>query len=248
MYFLAIGAALAAAQVAVPAQSDASRIVVNGYGSVKHPPNVATLSYQVRREGQTSDEAVKALVTSSAAIEKGLRGIDRSLELHSDEVRVQSVRGSGCDESSYNNEKIHLSVGACAIVGYRATQGFDLRTARVDDAGTMVGLAARQGATSPSLQDFSLASSDEARRQAIADAMADAQAKALAIAQASGGRLGSILSVSLDGAQSRDSLNQLPSLESPAPVGERDEPIRVSLKPEPVNTTARVTVSYALQR
>jgi uncharacterized protein YggE len=225
---------------------DMPRIVVQGYGSVKTPPNVAKFTYVARGEGRTSDDAVSTLAKRSAEIERALRSIDPSLDLHSDSVTIQTVRGSDCKEDRYE-ETVHLSTGACATVGYVATQDFDARTSRVRDAGTFVGLAGRHGATNPRIEAFDLVDERGAKRAAIDAALKDAQAKAEAVAAGSHSRVGGVLAVSLDGATNEDLLNALPASQLGLRASaERDEPIPVSVDPKPVETTARVTVSYAI--
>lgn len=239
-------AALAAAQgVHASEPNEVSKIVVEGSGSVKSPPNVANISYDVQGEGQTSDQAVGALVAKSAAIESALRSMDPSLVLHNATVRIQAVRGDDCKEEEYS-DNLHLSKGACAIVGFVATQDFDAKTSLVADAGTMVGLAGRHGASDPKIDSFGLADQREAKRGAIADALADAKAKAEAIAAGSNTKVGDLLVVTLDGARGGEEIvvtgmKRLSANEAPAPIA-------VKVAPTPVTTTANVTVTYAIVR
>ena len=238
---------LAAAQTSAASDSQISRIVVQGFGSVKNSPNVAEISYDVRGDGSTSDQAVAALVAKSAAIEKSLLSIDPALQIHSDSVRIQAVRPKDCDESDYGDDLVRLSTGECAIKGYVAVQDFDFRTSRVADAGTLVGLAGRGGAYNPKIGSFGLADRKEAKRRAIASAMADAQAKADDIANGTGARLGKIITVTLDNA--RDQSEEIVVTGSLARVRAAEkEPIPVSVNPTPVDTSAQVTVSYAIIR
>jgi uncharacterized protein YggE len=238
---------LVAAQIIGVTDNQASRIVVQGSGSIKTPPNIARLSYDVRGDGLTSDKAVAELVAESAAIEKALRSIDNAIDIHSDSVRVQAVRAKGCEEREYE-DTVHLSTGACAITGYVAVQDFDLRTSRVADAGTLVGLAGRHGAYNPKIDAFSLADDQQAKRAAIAKAMVDARAKAEAVAAGTAARLGEIMLVSLDNAREQLGDIIVTGSRALAPASERDEPIQVSVNPSPVESSAQVTVSYAITR
>jgi uncharacterized protein YggE len=243
--FLSV-AALAAAQGAYASDpKEVSKIVVEGTGSVKNPPNVANLSYDVQGEGQTSDQAVGALVAKSAAIENALRSMDPSLVLHNATVRIQAVRGDDCKEEEYS-DSLHLSKGACAIVGFVATQDFDAKTSLVSDAGTMVGLAGRQGATDPKIDSFGLADQREAKRAAIADALADARIKADAVAAGSNTKVSDLLLVTLDGARGGEEIvvtgmKRVSGNAAPTPIS-------VKVAPAPVTTTANVTVTYAIAR
>lgn len=246
MFGFVLAAAAAAAQYTpVVAYSGPPRIVVEGFGSAKNPPNVATLSYDVQGEGQTSDEAVAAMVRKGAAIENSLRSIDPAIDLRSASVEVQAVRGSGCKQDRYD-ETLRLSEGECAIKGYVAKQEFTVRTARVADAGTMVGLAGRHGAFDPSIGGFRLADEREAKRQAIAAALTDARFKAQAIAAANNARVGEVLTVSLDGAVAQEIVVTGTRRAQANLVS--SSPVTVQVSPGPVETTARVSVTYAISR
>jgi len=236
----------AAAQFAQPVETQASRIVVQGSGSVKTPPNIANLSYDVRGDGATSDKALAAMVAVNAAVEGALRSIDPNIDIHSDSVRIQAVRPKGCEERDYEDAPAHLSTGECAITGYVAVQDHDARTARVADAGTLVGLAGQKGAYNPKIESFGLVDETAAKRAAIAKAMADAEAKADAVAAGTGARRGAIVSVSLDNARDQAMAVVVTGSRLYAPAAERDEPIAVSINPTPVETTAQVTVAYGI--
>jgi uncharacterized protein YggE len=235
--------ALAAGQAA-PVNPNVPHIVVEGFDQARNPPDAATLSYDVHGEGKTSDQAVTALVAKAAAVENALRSMDPSIELHSQSVRVQAARGNDCKVEEYE-ETLRLSAGECAILGYVAKQDFDVRTSSVSDAGTMVGLAGRHGAIDPKIEGFRLADDREARRQAIAAALTNARDKAQAIAAGSSARLGEVLSVSLDGAAVQEIIiTGSRALRS----NYQGTPIAVKVDPGPVETTARVTVNYAIDR
>ena len=234
-----------AAQAAPLIDHPGPRIIVEGFGSAKNPPNVATLSYSVQGEGQTSDQAVAAMVTKSAAIEGALQSIDPSIDLRSAEVEVQAVRGNDCKQDRYD-ETLRLSEGECAIKGHVAKQEFTVRTSRVADAGTMVGLAGRHGAFDPSIGGVRLADERDAKRQAIAAALADARFKAEAIAASSNAALGNVLSASLDGAVAQDIV--VTGARRPQANLVAGSPVTVKVAPGPVETTARVTVTYAISR
>ena len=139
-----------------------------------------------------------------------------------------------------------LGTGPCAISGYVATSSATIRMASFKEAGTAVGLAGRLGAAKAEIDDFSLKSQTEARRQATAAAFADARARATTIAQASGAKLGATVTVRDEeaGAAGNDivvtSAQNLGRL-SPAPI-------RIDVAPAPVKTTARLIVTFALEK
>jgi uncharacterized protein YggE len=110
----------------------------------------------------------------------------------------------------------------------------------------MVGLAGREGAFDPKIESFGLADDSRARKQAIAAALTDARAKAEAIASGSNARLGPVLSVSLDGASDDRAMSAQDIVVSGSRIRMQNAPVTVKVDPGPVETTARVTVTYAI--
>ena len=51
----------AVAQPVIQAVPERPRIVVDGYGDIKTPPDLATITYTVRGEGSSSDSAVRSM-------------------------------------------------------------------------------------------------------------------------------------------------------------------------------------------
>jgi len=222
-------------------------IVVDGYGEVKTMPDVATVTYTLRGEGQTSDDAVRAMVAMGTRIEASLGRVDPTAEPRSDKVQVTPVKPGDCKESGSDEDAPQLSTGSCAIVGYVAKQDITVRTSDVKDAGAMVGLAGRGGAYEAQISSFDLRDPKPMQRQAIASALADAESKAEAIAAGSHLALGPILHVSTNspGAQAVV-VTGVRRNAPPAPV--EAPPVAVNLTPEPISTTANVTVTYSIAR
>jgi uncharacterized protein YggE len=85
-------------------QPDQRRIVVEGYGEIKTPPDIATIHYTLRGEGSTSDEAVRAMVAKGAKIEDGLRTIDASIDPRTSDISVSPARGGECQDRRFDRE------------------------------------------------------------------------------------------------------------------------------------------------
>jgi len=228
---------------------DAPKIMVDGYGEATTVPDLAILSYSVRGEGTTSDDAVRTMTAAGARIEASLQRIDAAAKPTTSGVRVAPVRASACKDRDYDNDDEQLSKGVCAIIGYVATQSVELRTLQVNAAGTMVGVAGRGGALNSQLSRWDLKDPREAKGRAIAAAFADAQAKATALAAGSHVTLGPILTLATtnrDAVRTEDLIAGLPQANRLS--AERDEPVQVKLTPEPITTSANVTVTYAIAR
>jgi uncharacterized protein YggE len=244
-----------AAVQAAPAQPQAgfkllpvpARIVVTGYGEVKYMPDVATITFAVRGEGATSDDAVRAMTASAARIDAAAQAIDPAADPRTSEVRITTVRSTDCKDREYGPEQ--LSIGVCAISGYVATQLVTLRTLEVKDSGTLVGVLGRTGALNPRIENFGIRDSRPQQEQAITAALADAASKAAAMAAATHVHLGPILNVTSerrnDAQQivvSGSRIGRVNALGAPPP------PVPVSVVPEPLTTNSYVTVIYEIRQ
>ena len=227
--------------------TDIPNIAVDGNGTVSTAPDVATISYTVWGEGQTSDAAASALVARTLKIEAALRSLDPSLELHDSDLKVLAVRGASCKDGSEDdngNRQVQLSAGPCAIIGYRASKDAIVKTLRVTDAGTMVGLASRQGGLRAELDSFGLRDARDAQQRALSAAFADALVKAQALAVAGHVHVGRLLSATTESDRAKEivvtgSLRQSNAVEY--------SPVRITLAPSPVRTEAQVHVAYAIE-
>lgn len=212
----------------------------------KSPPDLATLSFEIEGESASSQTALKELGAKAARVEAALRRIDPELSLTNDRFAVRQIKGASCTED-VDEDKLRLSTGSCAVVGYRIAQRFEIKTGHVLDAGTMVGVATREGAREPSVQGLSLADPAAAKARAIALAIKDARSKAAALADGGGVALGPIVSFQLDGARNQDVVVTGYRKRPPAPASERDD-VPVVFRPEPVATNAEVTATFAIGR
>ncbi len=235
------------AAIAQTGEAPRPQIVVSSAATIPSPPDRAVVSFFVHGEGTTSDEAVTAMVAKREAIEKGLAGISARPDIRAAQVSIAEVRGRDCNRNTYGNPR--LSTGECAIIGYTADLQVEVRTAAVNEAGTMVSLAGRLGATNPRIDRFFLAEDKEIRRRGIAEALAEARLQAEAIARASGVRLGNVLSVSnlsFNGPGPYDEITVAAARVS-APPPPPPPPVAIGLKPRAIETLVKVQVIYAIQ-
>jgi hypothetical protein len=236
------------AAIGQPVEEPHPRIIVSSAATIQSPPDRAVVSFSVHGEGATSDEAVRAMVTKREAIEEGLAGISARPDTRAAQVGIAEVRGRDCNRNGYGNPR--LSTGECAIVGYTADLQVEVRTAAVNEAGTMVSLAGRLGATNPQIERFFLAEDKEVRRRGITEALAEAKLQAEAIARASGVKLGGVLSVSnlsFNGPGPYDDITVTAARVPAPPPPPPPPPVVVGLQPRAIETQVRVQVVYAIQ-
>lgn len=242
-------AGLAASPVgaAQPAPPVSPRVVVIGSATVETPPDVATISYNVRGEGATAAAALAAFAIKRTAIEAAVVAVGQpKVMLHSGEIAVAEARAKACKDDG--DEVVSLSTGDCQVRGYVVVLSSTVTVKPITTAATIVAAAARNGASNPKISGFELAEPAAAQRRAMVAAIADARAQAMAIADATGGHLGAIVAVEDDQAQfgrsSADVVVTALRNAAPSPALLVD-PIEIS--PEPKSTTAKVIVTYALQ-
>lgn len=234
------GAAMAQDRTAEP------RIDLVASGSVELAPEVATIRYAVRGEGASAEAAIRALVTRKDAIARVLGQFgDTKLELTTGSMEVQEVRGRECQR--IDSAMPRLSTGVCAIQGFVAEIGVTVKVIPVARAGTLTGAIAQAGGTEVSLADFGLIDPAAARRKAIAAAMANGKAQAEAIAAASGSRLGRLLRVS-DGDMRDVIVAEDISTFPDRNVAEAVQLIPVTIMPDKVTVSARLTLSFEIAR
>ena len=227
------------------AQATPSRIVVEGNGAVLTPPDLANIEFTVRGEGHSSDDAVAALVATHKAIEAAVLVAAPASELRDGKLKVLVVRGSDCKAG--DDDAPRLFIGPCAISGYIAELPETLVMSAVKDAGTVAGLIGRLKGENARVTGYALSQPAAASRSTLTKAIANARATAETMAQAGSVKLGRIYSISNSYENSGadeivvTSQRQVPALAVIMPPA-----IIVSLKPEPIETTARVVVTYEI--
>lgn len=241
LMLLALPAALAAQE------REPAVIQVAGTGSVKTDPDMASMTYSVTGEGATADAASRALATKAKAIEAGLLNLlGRGTAITTSNVNVAEVRGAEC-RTNYGEQR--LSEGACAVIGYIASLRGAVETGAVGKVGTGVGLAIRLGAQQAQMNGFALRDPAAAQASAIKVAVRDAKTKAMTLAAAAGVRLGTILTLN-DGAGGGIEEVPMPIVLTSAPppplASPTPAPVAIDVKPAPIETSARVSVRYAI--
>ena len=232
------------ASPALAAEPAPSRIVVEGFGTVETPPDIAAISYSVRGEGASSDAATAAMVTAQAKVEAAITGFTTSADIKSGKDKIDAVRGKDCND----DDNPRLSAGACAIIGYIVQMPITLRTADLKDAGTIVGLIGREGGYNPRLDAFTLSHEAAAKRRAIASAIADAHSQAEAMAEAAHLHLGRVITISNSYDSEGNGADEIvvTAQHNPPPAVMAPPPIAIHLTPQPIETTAKLTVAYEI--
>jgi len=173
-----------------PAQPRIPEITASGRGEVPITPDRATVLVSVESRAAS---AATAAADNSAKMTKVFDALRRSGLAQSD--ITTSVYTVGQDPRT-----MRVAPGTPGVptmpIEFLARNAVRANVRRADDVGKVIDAALGAGATSISSVQFSSPSTDEARRQAISIAVAQAQRDADALAKASGGSLGRLLSIS----------------------------------------------------
>jgi len=242
-------------------------IVVTASGSVETAPDMATLTLTIRGEGKTPDAATAALAAKQKAMIGGLRALDRKMDVRTGSISISEARSGNCDgRRDYTGEDVadalsraaddlsamaedighKAPTGPCVVIGRVAEIETTIIMSSVKDAGTAVGLAGRLGAREAKVETFGLHDEADASNRAIAQAIASARAQAQTIAVASGAKLGPLVSV-IDGNERGVPTLMISVMQAPAPP-DMPPPIVVDISPRPVETSARLIVTFAIAK
>lgn len=166
------------------AQAGPSRIVTNGNGEVSLRPDWATMALDVTADDSS---AIAAASSSTAATERVLAAL-AALGLSGDStVRVSYNVGPRYDWSEGQR-----------ILGYRAQATIRIDVRDLDRLASIIDTTLAAGATAVSGLRFRSDREEEARVEALRQAVAQARADAEVLADAAGGRLGRPLELSTE--------------------------------------------------
>ena len=163
-------------------------LVTSGQGEAKVTPDRVSVLVNVQTRAPT---AAAAAATNAERTKAVLDALGR-LGLPKDQLSTEGY--SAYPEMSYDR-----AGGAPRVIGYVVTNSVRAESKRVEQAGAIIDAALGAGANLINSLSFYASSIDEPRRQAIALAVASARADAEAMAQAAGGRLGTLLELSTQG-------------------------------------------------
>ena len=179
----------AGAQVASPAAPGLPpSLVSSGQGEAKVSPDRVSVLVNVQTRASTAAAAAAENARRTTSVLEALG----KLGLSKDQLSTEGY--SAYPELRYDREG-----GSPQVTGYVVTNSVRAESKRVDQAGPIIDAALAAGANLINSLSFYASSIDEPRRQAIALAVSSARADAEAMAQAAGGRLGSLLELSTQG-------------------------------------------------
>ncbi len=174
-----------------------STISVSGTGEVMAVSDIATLSFNISKEGTNSKEAQSALNTQLTKV------LDYLKTTKIEDKDIKSEYG-GLNPKYGSREVINCFAYPCPqpeqkIVGYTATQSVTIKVRDVDTANDIRTGLANAGITDISGPTFSIDDEDVYTEQARNKAIDDARAKAKVLAKQLGVDLGKVVSFGENG-------------------------------------------------
>ena len=210
---------------AVLADAVAGTITVTGSATVNVVPDLATISLGVTTNGATAAAAMAANSTALSAVIGRLKaaGIaDRDMQTSNLSLNPNWVSNA--------------SGSANEIQGYIASNMLTVQVKAMDTTGAVLDAAIADGANTLNALTFGLQNQrpqeDEARKAAVADALA----RAKLLSEASGAKLGAILSISEDSGMQP----------GPQPMYRMADAAAVPVAAGEVGVTASVTIVFQI--
>ncbi|WP_172328391.1 SIMPL domain-containing protein [Mangrovicoccus sp. HB161399] len=227
---LAVALAGAMALPAAAWSQGQAELTVTGTGEIQVLPDMATVTLGVEEQGQTAEEAVAAASAKIAAVLDTLSAAGVAPE----DVQTAGLTLNPVYETPRNDVN-----RPPRILGFEAGNTLRVTVRQLGGLGAILDGVVQQGANnfrglSFGLQDPAMAE-DDARKEAVTDALA----KAAVIAGAAGGSRGAILSIEEAG-----SGNMRPEFSARLAMSDGAMPVA----PGSLTVTERVTIVFALEQ
>jgi uncharacterized protein YggE len=174
--------ALEAAQAATVGPPDQHTLTFSGQGSIDLHPDTATIELTTVSDSSSSQAALDATSQSMQAVIDAMKGLT-IVSIGADDLQTGSI-------SSYQDWDSPRT--------WHASQTLTVTLHDVSKAGAVIAAGNRAGADQVSGPSFSVTDQKAAYRTALREALADAREKADVVAQAMGGNVAGVLSVTED--------------------------------------------------
>lgn len=167
-------------------------ITISGHGELQATPDIANVSFTIRKEAKTVKEAQAQVKAVEAKVLESLS----ANKVSRDDTKTTNASFN----PKYEYKNVVCTQYACpsnsVIVGYEAYQSIDLKIRDVDSVGRIIEDLGAVGVTELSGPNFAIDKEDTLKALARRDAINDAKAKAKVLAKDLGVRLGKMTSFS----------------------------------------------------
>jgi uncharacterized protein len=167
-------------------QQPVPQVSTSATGEARVHPDRATILFAVETRAQTATKASADNAKRQKAV------IDTLRDLGLVEGQVSTTGYSVAPEMRYDGKQPQ-------VVGYVARNGVQADVRRIDQVGALIDAALGAGANVVNSLRFYSSRADDARKEALANAVAKARSDAESMAKAAGGSLGSLIELSTSG-------------------------------------------------
>lgn len=210
----------------------AETVTVTGAGKVEGPPDLATVTFGIRNEATTAEEAMDGLAVKQNRVLEALYGIGLTKE---------TATTSGVDL-----DRRYERVGDDRrFTGYVAGTSIRAETEDLDGIGEIIDVGVRAGAERVRGIDFERTNQNEAIKEALAAAMDLARTKAEVLAQRAGRQLGRAVTIEEGG--SRAPRRFTFGTDELASGGTGGASARLIINPPTQITSAKIVVTFILE-
>jgi uncharacterized protein YggE len=177
-------------------------ITISGYGEVKAVPDIATVSFTIRKEAKTVKEAQDQV----AEVEQKVLGFLKLNNIEAKDTKTENVAFYPKYEYQSNKTSVICTRYNCppvdgksVIVGYEASESMTVKIRKTDDAGKIIQGIGELGVSDLNGPNFAIDDEDGLKAQARKEAIDEARSKAKVLARDLKVRLGDVVSFSEDG-------------------------------------------------
>jgi uncharacterized protein YggE len=235
----AVGLALTAIPHAAVARADTppNGITVSGSGTAELPPDMAHVSGNVETQADTANNALSQNSQTVQAVLAAVRAFGvPDANIKTTNVSVYPIF------SSTNPSSSNQPAPPPTIVGYRATNGIDVKVTDLSQVGSLIQTMVNAGVNDFSGVQYGLQNPEQIRQMALQAAIADAQQSAQTAAAALGVHLGGVLNFTTQSSSAPPVPAPRATFAAAAPAPAPPPPVI----PGPLSADTTVTVTYAI--
>jgi hypothetical protein len=226
---------LGARTTVASADSPPSGITVQGSGSAQLPPDEAHVSGSVETQAGAADDALNQNSQTMQAVIAAVKALGIADDaISTTRVTVNPLFSS---PSSSNNQPAPPPT----IIGYRATNGVDVKVTDLNKVGGLIQAMVGAGINDFTGVSYDLQNPQQLQVMSLQAAIGDAQQQAQAAASALGVKLGGVLNMT-----SSSNTPPVPAPRFAAAALAAPSPAPPPVMPGPQTGTSTVTVTYAI--
>ncbi len=185
------------------ADSGFNSITLSGHGEVNAVPDIANVTFNIRKEAKTVKEAQEAVAKVEASALESLKvnGVEeKDIKTLSASFNPKyDYQQKICPPAADGSVSYYCGGGKQVLTGYEAHESVSVKVRNVDDAGKIMQELGSLGVSDLSGPNFAIDDEDALKAEAQKEAIEDAHTKAKVLARDLGVKLGKVMSFSDNG-------------------------------------------------